>query len=172
MSIITLKDISRVSGYSVSTVSKALNDKFDVNSDTKIIIREIAKKYNYVPNTYAIALRKKRTKTISVIIPQINTSFYSCFLFHIEKMASLSGYRIMLFQSFENIGKEKEFIDTSNDGSVDGVVIVSNNKRPDPHHFVDNTLPIEYIEINQAIPKEQLKKESVARFTTLLNRIL
>ncbi|MGB3605696.1 LacI family DNA-binding transcriptional regulator [Psychroserpens sp.] len=172
MSIITLKDISRVSGYSVSTVSKALNDKFDVNSDTKIIIREIAKKYNYVPNTYAIALRKKRTKTISVIIPQINTSFYSCFLFHIEKMASLSGYRIMLFQSFENIGKEKEFIDTSNDGSVDGVVIVSNNKRPDPHHFVDNNLPIEYIEINQAIPKEQLKKESVARFTTLLNRIL
>jgi len=70
-SAITLKKISRLSGFSVSTVSKALNDKKDIGVETKEMIMSIAKQHNYVPNYFATALRKQNTKTLAVIIPQI-----------------------------------------------------------------------------------------------------
>ncbi|WP_338105784.1 LacI family DNA-binding transcriptional regulator [Psychroserpens algicola] len=172
MSTITLKEISRVSGYSVSTVSKALNNKTDISSDTRQIIKSIALKYNYIPNNFAVALRKKRAKAISVIIPQVNTSFYSCFLFNIEKVAYAQGYRIILFQSLEDLSKEKEFIQKSNDGSVDGVIIISNNnKRLNSHSECNSNLHIEYITINDKLSRDQLKKESIKGFNKLLRRI-
>ena len=73
-------------------------------------------------------MRKKKTKTVAIIIPQINTSFYSCFVYNIEKVASKFGYRIVLFQSFEEKEREKECLKTINDGSVDGAILLSKNK--------------------------------------------
>lgn len=168
--MVTLKELSYVSGYSVSTVSKALNNKQDINSETKKIIKDIAKKHNYVPNNYAVALRKKRTKTISVIIPQANTNLFSCFLYNIQKVAHSVGYRIILFQSFEENSKEKEFIKSSNDGSVDGVIILSKNLQLNKN-YQECILPIEYIQISKDISQKHLKKDCIDSFNRLLKRI-
>jgi len=59
---VNLKKISTLSGFSVSTVSKALNNKKDISSVTREAIQGIAKKHNYVPNFSALALRKQRSK--------------------------------------------------------------------------------------------------------------
>nr|WP_321222259.1 LacI family DNA-binding transcriptional regulator [uncultured Psychroserpens sp.] len=164
---ITLKELSRISGYAVSTVSKALNNKLDISLETRKIIKTIAKAHNYIPNNYAVALRKKRTKAISVIVPQANTHYFSYFLYNIQKVAHSVGYRIILFQSFEDDSKEREFINASNDGSVDGVIILSRNilcKKI-------NNLPIEYIQINEDISIERLKKDCINTFSKLLRRL-
>lgn len=123
---ITLKKISRLSGYSVSTVSKALNDKKDINVDTRAIILSIAKKHNYVPNYYAIALRKQQTKTLAVIIPMISDKFYGMVLSEVQKMTFDLGYRLLVFQTFTSTQKEKDCFKIINDGSVNGVLIISN----------------------------------------------
>ena len=128
-STITLKEISLVVGCSVSTVSKALNNKLDINKNTREIIQNIANKYNYVPNNHAVALRKKKTQTISVIIPQINIPFYSSLLFNIKQLAYSKGYKIVFNQSFEDKYKVGEFINNNN-RSVDGLFIVSKNSLP------------------------------------------
>lgn len=168
---VTLKELSRVSGYSVSTVSKALNNKSDISTDTREIIKIIANKYNYIPNNSAVALRKKKTKVVSVIIPQVNTSFYSCFLFNIEKVAYSRGYRVILFQSLEDVLREKEFINKSNDGSVDGVILISNNNQLNVYSEEKNNLPIEYVQINKNLSEVQMKKKSIKHFSSLLRRI-
>lgn len=168
---ITLKEISRVSGYSVSTVSKALNNKSDISIDTRKVIQTIADEYNYVPNNFAIALRKKKTKMISVIVPQINTPFYSCFLSSIEKLAYSYGYRIILFQSFEDTGKENFFIKNNNDGSVDGLIIITKNKLLNKYFKEENNLPVEYICIDESLPEKRLKKDCINSFNKLLIRI-
>nr|WP_321232017.1 LacI family DNA-binding transcriptional regulator [uncultured Psychroserpens sp.] len=167
---ITLKELSRVSGYSVSTVSKALNNKSDINVDTREVIKSIAIKYNYIPNTFAVALRKKKAKVISVIIPQVNTSLYGSFLFNIEKIAYSRGYRVILFQSLHDISKEEEFLNKSNDGSVDGAFLITNNK------YVINSkqkyhLPVECVKIDSSLSEEQLKKISIKCFSNLFRRI-
>ncbi|WP_299272449.1 LacI family DNA-binding transcriptional regulator [uncultured Psychroserpens sp.] len=169
-SVITLKELSHVSGYSISTVSKALNNKQDISEETRQLIKRIAKKYNYVPNNFAVALRKKRTKVISVILPQVNTHFSSYFLYNIQKVAYSFGYRIILFQSFEEESKEKEFIDASNDGSVDGIIVLSRNEFL-TKYYRKETLPIEYVQIEKDISIDQLKKDCISRFSKLLGRL-
>ena len=168
---ITLKELSRVSGYSVSTVSKALNNKSDVSLDTRHIIKTIAKKYNYVPNNSAVALRKKKTKVISVIVPQVNISFCSRFLFNIEKIAYSRGYRVVLFQSLQDPSKQREFLNSSNDGSVDGVIIISSDDNLDNSSKENLRLPIEYVNLDNGLSDVKLKKESMVHFSNLLRQI-
>lgn len=170
-STITLKEISRVAGYSVSTVSKALNNKLDISKSTREIIQSIADKYNYVPNNYAVALRKKKTKTISVIVPQINLSFYSYFLSEIEQIASSKGYRLVICQSFEDKLKENEFIKNNNDGSVDGLIILTKNSLRNKYLKEENNLPLKYIHIDNKQLESKLKKECINSFSTLLTSI-
>lgn len=54
----SLKDISIITGFSVSTISKALNNKDDISTKTKEIIQKAALENNYQPNHYAVMLRK------------------------------------------------------------------------------------------------------------------
>lgn len=168
---ITLKDLSSISGFSISTVSKALNNKLDISSETRKSIKKIAEKNNYVPNNFAVALRKKRTQTIAVIIPQVNTDFYSCFLYNIEKVAASYGYRIILFQSFEEDLKEKKYLKNSHDGSVDGVIMLSKNTAHSFRYNNANNLPVEYINVLENYPQERLKKLCISSFSKLLKRI-
>ncbi len=124
---ITLKQISTKSGYSVSTVSKALNDRYEIRESTKKKIRRIAEKNNYVPNSAARALRNKKTKVLAVIIPKITTTYFNMFVSEIQKKAFAADYRIVVLQSFEEQEKERKCIRMVNDGSVDGIVLFSNN---------------------------------------------
>ncbi|WP_047544931.1 LacI family DNA-binding transcriptional regulator [Psychroserpens sp. Hel_I_66] len=172
MPAITLKEISRVSGYSVSTVSKALNDKSDINIETRQLIKNIANKYNYIPNNFAVALRKKKTKVIAVIVPQVNTFFCSSHLYNIQKIAYAQGYRIVLFQTLMDVSKERESINQSKDGSFDGTILITNNI-PLVNFSEENnsTTPIEFIKIDDSLPQDQLKKDSILSFNKLLRRI-
>ena len=68
---VTMKTLSQMSGYSVSTVSKALRDKKDISVKTRKIIKELAATYDFVPNNSAIALRSQKSNTIAVIVPNM-----------------------------------------------------------------------------------------------------
>lgn len=129
--ITTLKYLSSVSGFSISTISKALNNKEDVSNNTKYQIQKLAKSLNYIGNSSAIALRTKKTNMIAVIVPKINSGFYSNILSAIQECAFVNNYRIMIMQSFICKNKELEcFIDV-NDGSVDGIIILKPNNNLD-----------------------------------------
>ena len=121
---ITLKQISQVSGFSISTISKALNNKSDVNNKTKIKIKKIAASHNYIPNSSALALRSKKTKIIAVIVPHINLTFYSSVLSEIQKSAFNKGYKLLLLQSFGYKKRELQCINEVMDGCVDGIIVM------------------------------------------------
>ena len=62
---------------SISTISKALQDSHEISAKTKQVVNELAKKYNYTPNHFASSLRKGKTKSIAVIIPEIANNFFA-----------------------------------------------------------------------------------------------
>ena len=66
--MVKIDDISKATGFSRTTISKALNDKSDISEKTKEIVRKAAKELNYIPNINARNLRKKRNNIIAVII--------------------------------------------------------------------------------------------------------
>jgi len=62
--MVTIKDIARESGYSISTVSRVLNHRNDVSPDAKKKIEEVVEKFHFVPNNNAKHLKQSNTKTI------------------------------------------------------------------------------------------------------------
>ena len=167
--MMTLRKISTLTGFSVSTVSKALNDRFDINTETKDYIQKIAYKNNYRPNKNAISLRKNKSHIIAVILPQVNNSIYSEALFNMQKIAANSGYRILLFQSLKNQSKEKQYLEEINDGSVDGAIVLSNTKCLTKKSR--NSLPIEYFQVLENQNINEIKKQCINNFKQLLKRI-
>lgn len=165
--MMTLKKISRLSGFSTSTVSKALNDCYDVSIDTKKLIQDIAFRYNYTPNRNAVALRKNKTNIIAVILPWVNQELYSDLLSDIQQRASESEYRIMLYQSFEKESKEKEFLEDISDGSVDAAIILSTHEEI----RVERRIPMVYLQIFKKQSLQDLLEQCRFDLENLLEEI-
>ena len=73
---ITIKELSKILEVSISTVSKALNDSYEISESTKQRIKEAAKLYNYKPNKLAVNLKSGKTNTIGVVLPSIKNFFF------------------------------------------------------------------------------------------------
>ena len=120
---ITLKQIAKDLGLSVSTVSKALSDSHEIGTLTKNRVQEYAKLQNYKPNTMAKNLKNQRTNTIGVIIPNILNPFFAKVFSGIEKTANNKGYNVITYISNESHAKEKQAMDLLSNGTVDGFIL-------------------------------------------------
>jgi DNA-binding LacI/PurR family transcriptional regulator len=142
--VTTLKLMSVLSGRSISTVSKALNDKYDVSKATRIKIQELARDHNYIPNNVAVALRKKKNNTIAVIVPQLTKGLLVDLVSQIQKASYDRGYKLLVLQSSKSSKKEGECINFINDGSVDGAIIVR-SKHIENNYII--SIPIVFIQL-------------------------
>ena len=73
---VKIKDLAKQLNLSVATISKALKDSYEISPETKQRVLELAKKLNYTPNPYASSLRKRSSKTIAVVLPEVADSFF------------------------------------------------------------------------------------------------
>ncbi len=119
---ITIKHIAKALHVSISTVSKALNDSHEISAETKKKIQNYAKLHKYKPNTLALSLQKKKTKTIGVLIPNILNHFFAMVLSGIEKVATEKGYNIIACITNESYKKEVSTIEMLSNGSIDGFI--------------------------------------------------
>jgi len=168
---ITIKDLAKMSNVSVSTVSKALNERHDINEITKSKILKLASEHNYVPNNSAISLRRKKTKTIATIVPYISNILYGDFLSEIQKLSFNQGYKTLVLQSFASSEKEMQCFQFIKDGSVDGVIIISESNIKNELRF-NKAIP--KVSLEQKVikgKKEKLKKLAKFYFDTLISKI-
>jgi LacI family transcriptional regulator len=120
---ITLKDIARELGVSISTVSKALKNSEEISRDTKERIQAFAKLYNYRPNNIAISLKNKRSRNIGVIIPNIVHHFFTTCVRGVELYANAKGYNVIVCLSDESFDKEVINMEMLANGSIDGFIM-------------------------------------------------
>src|ERR1044072_4969455 len=99
---VTIKYIARALGLSTSTVSRALRDSYEISPETKKIVLEYAEKINYHPNTLALSLKERRSRSIGVIVCEIANSFFSQVINGIESVAYNHGYNVIIAQSNES----------------------------------------------------------------------
>jgi LacI family transcriptional regulator len=119
---ITIKQIAKALHVSISTVSKALNDSYEISDETKRKIQEYAKEHKYKPNTLALSLQNKKTKTIGIIIPNILTYYFARVLRGIEKVATEKGYNIVTCITNESHKKEVDTMEMLSNGTIDGFI--------------------------------------------------
>ncbi|WP_372792988.1 LacI family DNA-binding transcriptional regulator [Lutibacter sp.] len=120
---ITLKNIAKEFGVSISTVSKALKDSHEISEETRGKIKAFADYYNYKPNSLALQLRNQKTSVIGVIIPEIVHHFFSTVINGIEQYANEKGYNVMVCLSNESYEKEVSNFTVLTNGSVDGLIV-------------------------------------------------
>lgn len=125
--VITLKDLAKELKLSVTTVSKAIRDYPDIGIDTRKRVQDLAKKYNFTPNTQAVNFRKKRTNIIGVIIPEVVHHFFSEVVGGIMSEAKNKGYMTLLFQSENNAEIEREQMEILRNYNVEGIIISLSN---------------------------------------------
>jgi DNA-binding LacI/PurR family transcriptional regulator len=122
---VNIKEVAKISGVAVSTVSMALNDSSEISENTKLRIKSVAKQLGYVPNSIARKLVSGKSKTIGLIAPQIKgISYFPELCLGIEQIASERGYRVITC-NFD--GKDKKLFDHLRffvELQVDGIISI------------------------------------------------
>jgi LacI family transcriptional regulator len=128
---ITIRQIAKAAGVSLSTTSRALNGKIDVSEETRKKVLETAKKLGYLPNRSAVSLKKQKTYTIGVVVEDNSNPFWSEVLKGIENAARKEGYHVIFTNTNRNYQNEVENIKLLLERRVDGFLIVPNQEKYD-----------------------------------------
>lgn len=142
---VTMYDLARTLNISVATVSRGLQDDPVVSKKTKKKITELAEELGYRSNNFARNLRTRRTQTIGVIVPRLNSYFMSTVIAGIESVANTEGYNLIISQSSESAAKEKASARTMFNGRVDGLLVSLAYDTDDLSHleaFTKKNIPV------------------------------
>lgn len=160
---ITLKELAKLLNVSVSTVSKALHDSPEISPKTAERVKELASLHNYRPNPVAVNLKKSKTGTIGVVIPNISNSFFARVLSGMEAEAQKHEQQVITYISNESLEREKQICDMLTSGFVDGVLIAvseeTQKKQEYEHLFalLDYDIPVViYDRINLGLPADKV----------------
>jgi len=132
---ISLKDLARELGVSISTVSRALKDHPNISPEVKEQVNKLAEEWDYRPNPLAMGLLRQNTRTIGVIVPDLVTHFFSSVISGIESYASKQGYYIIISSSYESFQKEKDCIENLLNSRVEGLIVSLSYQTEDYSHF-------------------------------------
>ncbi|WP_280771762.1 LacI family DNA-binding transcriptional regulator [Salipaludibacillus daqingensis] len=133
----TIKDVARIAGVSVSTVSRVLNGKDRVNPETRRQVLEKVKELNYVPNNLAVSMVKKKTKIIAVVVPEILNPFYAAVVKGTEEIAKSRGYVTLILLTNDNEKEEKDYYDGILNKYVDGIILVGSHKNSEFYQSIE-----------------------------------
>ena len=133
--IITIKDIAKALNISTATVSKAMHDYPDIGNKTKKRVKEYAEKIGYKPNIHASFLRTKKTRLIGIIVPNLNTAFYSQLVAYLIVEITENGYLPIVLNSNESEQVEHGNLERLIHQKVDGIFI----------SLIKNTVSTDYL---------------------------
>ena len=131
----TLKEIAETLGISITTVSKALKNYSDVSEKTRKAVIALAEELSYTPNSFAVNLRTKESKTLGLIIPEVVHHFFSNVINGIIAEAEKKGYLVIILQSNESLELEKKQVALLINKRVDGIIMSLSNESNNDFHI-------------------------------------
>ena len=121
--MITIKDIAERAGVSYATVSRALNNRSDVSSETRKLIMELAAEMGYQPNAIARSLVKRKSMNIALIVPDVSNPFFADITMAVNSAAENAGYTTMVCNTGWDQQKEQEKLRIMVEQRVDGIIL-------------------------------------------------
>ena len=120
---VTIKDVAKYCGVSVSTVSRCLNGYTDISEDTVNKVAEAVKKLDFVPSNTARMMTKKHTKIIGLTIPDIKDPFFAENAAGAENLLTEKGYQIFYGNMERSADKLIRFLQQAREMRFDGLII-------------------------------------------------
>ncbi|MCC7667229.1 LacI family DNA-binding transcriptional regulator [Liquorilactobacillus satsumensis] len=138
---ISIKEIARLSGVSVSTVSRVINNNGRFSEDTRQRVLRIIEKYHYQTNTLAKGLRMKRSNTIGIIVPDLSNTFFSSLVEKIENQFFSKQYSTIICDTGRDSEKEETYIRMLEAKLADGLIVISGKKTFDKN-ILSRSIPV------------------------------
>lgn len=135
LEVITLKDIAKSLGFSVSTVSKALRDSHEISEKTKKTVLAYAHAHNYRANPIAQSLKNGQSKSIGIVVSTIDNNFFSQVFGGIESVAYDKGYNVIITQTHESYDREVMHVRDLTLRAIDGLLISLSTETKDVEHL-------------------------------------
>lgn len=135
MKNLTIKEFSKLINVSISTISRAFNDKYDIHPDTKKMILEKAQELGYSPNPIAQRLIQHQSKMIGVVVPEFVNAFFPKVIMGIQSVMEEAGYQVLIMSSNESAQKELENVKTLERNLIDGLIISLTKETRDVSYF-------------------------------------
>lgn len=132
MQQVTIKDIARLAGVSVTTVSRALNEAPEIREETREKVLAICREQGYRTNLLARSLISSRTNMLGLILPDIANPFHAVLSLHIETFARELGYQVMLCSGRPGDGQIESLFDFLISQRVDGILLTSSSNAAYP----------------------------------------
>ena len=121
----SIHDIARLTGFSATTVARALNNSGYCKDKTKQIILDTAKSLNYTPNLMAKSLKSNKTRRVLFCIPDICNPFYFRMIQGASRVMEENDYYIMLYNTEKSLAKELKALNLLQQKYCDGIILIS-----------------------------------------------
>jgi DNA-binding LacI/PurR family transcriptional regulator len=145
--IVTIRDVAKIAGVSISTVSHVINKTRYVSPELRKKVNDIMKKLDYEPNLLASSLKTKKTGTIGLVISDSSNLFFAFMQTYIENIFTSQGFSLIVSNSHYDLEKEIEVLKMMRSKRVDGILIVPENIDSRQMESIDRSgIPIVIIE--------------------------
>jgi len=122
---LTIKDIAKIAGVSTMTVSRVMNNEKYVKKETKDKVFKVISEYGYEPNFFAKSLKSRKSKTIGLIIGDIENPYYSRLAKGVIDIAESSDYNVIVCNSKYKAELSERYVNMLIKKGVDGVLIAT-----------------------------------------------
>ncbi|WP_372749593.1 LacI family DNA-binding transcriptional regulator [Litorivivens sp.] len=175
--MVTIKDVAKLAGVSIATVSRTLAEPHKVSEKTRDKVMEAVASSGYVTNTLARNFRRRRSNTVVVLVPDIANPFFANIIQGIERVASRSQYRILLGDTQGNESSEHAYAELVSQRQADGVICLGRNI-PFPYRKGRKTLDPDWppfamaCEYHGEIPVPTVCIDNVAAAAEAINHLI
>ena len=143
---VTIKDVAKKAGVSISTVSRVINNSKPVTDEIKKKVLDVIEETGYVPNPLARSLVTKKSQLIGVVVPEVSDSFVNEILNGIEEIARMYNYDILLSNTYSDKNEEMRSINLLRAKQIEGMVMISWDLGKEQVEYIENCgIPTTYI---------------------------
>lgn len=124
MGFVTIRDVAKQAGVSITAVSQILHDKGRFSDDTRQHVMETVREMGYVPDQRARAMRSTNNNTIGLLVPDLRNQYFANLVSSMEDELYRRGYTTLIGTSSENINRQDEFINGLLGQRIVGAIVV------------------------------------------------
>lgn len=173
MSAPKISDIAKAADVSTATVSRVLSNPDIVRSATRERVMQAVHELNYQPNALARQMRTQATKTIVVIVPNIENTFFQEILSVIGAEAEANGYHMLIADLHSQPSLEKYYFQAIQQRQVDGIISLSANTTPKFNHQIAGKYPLVMaVQSDSDIAAPSVSIDNVAAAKALMTHLI
>lgn len=145
---ITIKEIAKLAGVGITTVSRVINNSGPVSPKTREKVMAVVTEYNYIPNNSARNLKATTSNSVALLVKSIANPFFQKMIHVIEQKVALRGFQLII-QNVNNAQNELDMaIQEAQDRNLQGVIIMGGSFDYSDNQFKRLKIPCVFLTVS------------------------